>query len=448
MNGKLNKNVGFSLMIVAFFFLFEPSYGLIDPLPDIVGYSILCLALINLADLNDRVSSAFRSFRLGIIFSALRVITLIVLQNIFVDDEQSVGLLLFVFVFAVCELVCIVPGYRSLFEGLLSLGIFEGGEAVYYKRREKGKNVSEKLKALTVAFIIVKNLLWLIPELTTLKENTSYEFIEIMRILSMIVVVPLSVVWLICMTVYFVRIIKDRPFIEALEKKYRERTEGADDFFTCRSVCTYLAVMIAAFVLSIDVYSGNINYLPDVLFYIALTCSVFFLRKHSKMWMPITMLSILGAVSSVLMFLSEKAFFSEFYVESIRRDPDAYTAYNQLLIQYMIQSIIFAVTSFITMLFLRDLFKKRLLKKDNEIETVRNRSKTFLIKSVIYILLALLSSFGSVYYALSLPIQSYSWIYAYSNVISGALSLCFIASAFTLISTVTDKLKTNTPSYL
>ena len=159
MNGKLKKNIGFSLMIFAFFFLFEPSFGLIDPIPDIIGYAILCSALINLADINDRIYASFKSFRLGMLFSALRAVTYIVLENVFVDDEQTVGLLLFVFIFAVCDFIWIIPGYRALFDGLLSLGMFEGGDAVYYRKREKGRNASEKLKGLTIVFLIVKNLI-------------------------------------------------------------------------------------------------------------------------------------------------------------------------------------------------------------------------------------------------------------------------------------------------
>ncbi len=448
MNGKLKKNIGFSLMIAAFFFLFEPSCGLIDIIPDIIGYSILCMAIINLSDINDRISSAFKSFRLGILFSLLRAITYILLENVFIDDEQSVGLLLFVFIFAVCELVWIMPGYKSLFDGLISLGIFEGGEAVYRKRRERGRNATEKLKALTIVFLITKNVVWMIPELTTLRENTSYEFVDIMRVLSILLTLPISLTWLISMTVYLVRIIKDRPFIEALEKKYKERTEGAEDFFTCRNVCTYLFVMLAAFILSFNIYSGNINYLPDLFFYAALTFSVILLRKYSKIWLPISLFSILGGISSVFIFISEKAFFSEYFAESISRDPDAYASYGQLLIQYIIQALTFMLTTFLSMLFLRELFKKRLLLKENEEVTIKEMGKAFKIKATVYIIMSLLCAAGKVFYAFSLPWQNYSWIYAYSNVISGVISLCFIASAFTLIQSITEKLRSNTQPYL
>ena len=448
MNGKLKKNIGFSLMIFAFFFLFEPSFGLIDPIPDIIGYAILCSALINLADINDRIYASFKSFRLGMLFSALRAVTYIVLENVFVDDEQTVGLLLFVFIFAVCDFIWIIPGYRALFDGLLSLGMFEGGDAVYYRKREKGRNASEKLKGLTIVFLIVKNLIWVLPELTTLEANTSNEFIGIMRILSAIIMIPLSLVWLIKMTVYIVRIKKDRPFIETLENKYRERTENAEDFFTCRSVCTYLSVMIIAFVLSLDIYSENVNYLPDVLFYAVLICSVFFLRKYSKAWIPISILSLFGGVSSILIFISEKAFFDKYFIESIRRDPDAYESYNRLLALYIIQAVIFAVTAVSVLLFLRVLFKKNLLIAENEEKTIAFKNKGFIAKAVIYSLMSLISAAGSVFYVISLPLHKFSWVYAYSNVICGVISLCFAVSAYVLIQCVKDKLKSNTQPYL
>ena len=56
MNKKLKRNIGFTLMPFAFLFLFEPAYALIDPLPDFIGYLILCTALSNLSFINHRIA--------------------------------------------------------------------------------------------------------------------------------------------------------------------------------------------------------------------------------------------------------------------------------------------------------------------------------------------------------------------------------------------------------
>ena len=51
MNGRLIRNIGFTLLPFAFLFLFEPGISIKDPIPDCIGYVIFCLAIRNLADI-------------------------------------------------------------------------------------------------------------------------------------------------------------------------------------------------------------------------------------------------------------------------------------------------------------------------------------------------------------------------------------------------------------
>lgn len=76
MYGKMRKNIGFSLIPFAFLFLFEPHYALIDLLPDFIGYFIICLAIINLADINLRIREAFWGFRKAIAISICKYVAL------------------------------------------------------------------------------------------------------------------------------------------------------------------------------------------------------------------------------------------------------------------------------------------------------------------------------------------------------------------------------------
>ena len=89
MNGKLKKNIGFSLMPLAFLFLFEPRYTLVDPLPDFIGYILLCAAIINLADINPRVYEAFLGFRKAILVSMLKYVALYMLYSFVYESANT-----------------------------------------------------------------------------------------------------------------------------------------------------------------------------------------------------------------------------------------------------------------------------------------------------------------------------------------------------------------------
>jgi hypothetical protein len=210
MYGRLRKNIGFSLIIFAFFFLFEPSYALIDPLPDFIGYSILCLALVNLADINERIRDSLKGFGKAAVLSLLRFVSLFITAKLFGEDENTIGQLIFVFVFAFFEIFVAIPAYKSLFEGLTSLATFHDGEAVFRKKREKGRSSTEKIYSLTSAFIAVKNVVCSLPEFTSLQTNSSYEFVHLLRIFAIVAVLPISIAWLISVVRYFISVKKMR----------------------------------------------------------------------------------------------------------------------------------------------------------------------------------------------------------------------------------------------
>ena len=144
LSGKLNRNIGFSLLPFSFIFLFEPGLTILDPLPDCIGYIIICFAIRNLADINHKIDEAFIGFRKGVLISILRFVAIYLLDSYFIESELSVGLLLFVFAFSFFELIVLIPAYRCFFEGLLSLGILYDGSAVYLKKLRKIKRLDSE----------------------------------------------------------------------------------------------------------------------------------------------------------------------------------------------------------------------------------------------------------------------------------------------------------------
>ena len=443
MYGKLQKNIGFSLIIFAFFFLFEPSYGLIDPLPDIVGYIILCVSLSNLADINDRIMSAVKGFRWGIVLSALKVCSLILLEKIFISDEQTVGLLLFVFIFAFFEIAILLPAYKALFEGLLTLGMFNDGDAVYYKKRERGRNRTENIYTLTLVFVIFKNVICTLPDFTTLQTNSSYEFITITRILAIIAVTPLSVVWLISIISYFVKIGRDERFVESLTQKYLEKSQSTPNLYVYRVIGEGLTLIFVALILTFDLYSQNVNYTPDAFFCALMIIAAILLKRYSKKWVPIVIISSVGAISSLFLFAVEKEFFERHYIGAIKRDLEAYRHFYLMLALYVVQALIAIALILTVAWFLYDIFSAHAIKEGGDTNEINAIWRGLRIRLVVFSALAIVSKLMCIYRIWALPYFSRGWFFEYSSIISSTVSVGFIASAFVLISFIRAEIKDN-----
>ncbi|MBE6646271.1 MAG: hypothetical protein E7611_01360 [Ruminococcaceae bacterium] len=443
MYGKLRKNVGFSLMIFAFFFLFEPTYALIDPLPDFIGYTILCISLANLADINNRVMDALKGFLKCIPLSFLRFISTPVIEKIFAQEERSVGLLMFVFIFAFVDIAILIPSYKALFEGLLSLGTFNDSEVVFYKKRERGRNRTEKLYSLTLASLILKNVICALPEFTSLQTNGQYEFIVVVRVLAIITVTPLSVSWLCSILSYFIKIKRERAFIDSLTKKYIDTSKATPERYVYRVIGTGLSMVLVSMILSYDLYSQNVNYIPDLFCFALLILAVLLIRRNSRACAPITILSIGGAITSVYLFLVEKKFFERHFIGAIKRDLEAYEQYYLMLTLYILQTLIaISVIAFLAKM-LRDVFLKHAIKADIDKSEKKELERGINLRIIAFFALGVLSEASSVYHIASLPYFNRGWIFEYSNVISSAVSIAFILSAWLLIAFVKSEIRKN-----
>ena len=60
---KLTRYLGLSYILAGACFLFEPYIGVMDILPDAIGYLFLFLGLYRLADLDERLGEALKGAR-------------------------------------------------------------------------------------------------------------------------------------------------------------------------------------------------------------------------------------------------------------------------------------------------------------------------------------------------------------------------------------------------
>lgn len=445
MFGKLNKNFGFSLIPIALLFLFEPSYSILDPLPDFIGYALLCYAVSNLADINPNIREAFVGFRNAALLNILKFLSMYVLNMIFFDAEQVVGVLLFVFVFSLFEIIILLPAYKKFFDGLLHLGIFNGGTALHHKDEKKFKkydtdnkryveiiktskrNTTEKALILTYIFVIIRAIMAVLPELTSLSISGRYEFIFTLRALSIIVVLPIGLLWIRQIFKLCKAVSKDKPFIESLSAKFENHAKENPQFYTVRVIVTGLSVLCAAFMLSIDIYSDGLNYLPDYLFHCIMLFAIIFLSKYSKKWILPSITVLLSIPISILHHILEKNFVINFDFSLISKDIDAYYAYYNILYVRITEAILFILTVVFMVIFLWDIYKAHSetsrLEMKNEVKYAK---KAYISRSTLFIVSGILSSASGVFYVISQPFYYDAWYYSYSSIISTLFQLIFI----------------------
>ena len=59
-NSKIIRSIPLYIGVV---FLFNPNITVIDPLPDFIGYILICAALCRLCDLGGALSEAYEAFK-------------------------------------------------------------------------------------------------------------------------------------------------------------------------------------------------------------------------------------------------------------------------------------------------------------------------------------------------------------------------------------------------
>lgn len=215
--------------------LVNPIISLYDILPDFIGYLLLFSALREVSHLEGRMEDAQSKLIWLAAFSALRL----TLALVFYDAQNSFKLLA-CFSLAVVELAAFLMWSASFFSGL-----------EYLLNRNDGENIVGKLsnvRFLTVLFFIVRTACNLIPEFSSLLEDAAMTDItnasrylalaggkNLFILLGIVVVLVLGGFWLTGTLRFMRQASGDKPFADALHRRYGE--EGCDAPRACGCGC-------------------------------------------------------------------------------------------------------------------------------------------------------------------------------------------------------------------
>ena len=360
---KERKYVSLGLAMLSFVFLFNPTISVIDVLPDVFGYMLLCMALRAMADLNGTVARARELFLRMALIDVIRILLIIVTFALSSGDSQEMMLLLIFFATGLIELYTLIPAYKSLFSGFMELGYKYDNTSVLTGPVGSSKNYSNKAMSHTFSFVVFKFTATLLPELAILtthsyddnrRASVFYEYMGLLRGAAVIFCLVIGIIWLVRMMRYFGRVRKDKVFITAIENEYRGSVLPRESIFIRRAIRgAFLLVCAAAFVL-LDARLDGVNILPDVLSAVLLALCFIRMKKYLPKTNKYVLCATIYGITALLSDVCEARFFKNYYFGAIIRSEEAYEAYLVMLGSSVIEAIGFMAAIYGVVCFLGD----------------------------------------------------------------------------------------------
>lgn len=435
MSIKSKKNMGFPLMIAACIFFFNPDFSVIDILPDLIGHLIMYYALSSLSDINYHFEDARRMFKCGIYVGVGEIVSLMLLFGLVSASERSVAVLLFTFVFGVADMLILIPAFKHLFDGILSLGTLYDGRTMFISK--KGKNITDRLFSLTFVFVVAKSLLACLPELTSLINNSEYAFVGLLRFFAVILGFAIGSVWLVRTVVYLVGIIKDKQFINSLSDKHFDMVKTRPDLFTRRRLALGIGLICAGFILSFDFYSDYYNLIPDFLCGLMILGGTLTLKNYSNKYKLLISASAIYTAISTLTWVLSLRFFNEYYPGAALKQLDAYYKYNAMYISVIADAAAFVFLSVACTVFICDVARLHAAPSNKGELTEDDIYFEYLqTDRIIFTFLSVLAGIVTIYYTYAITSYSNAWYISMANFFTVVANAAFCAYAYKFLSDV------------
>lgn len=274
------RRIGFGLLIAGGCFLWNPVVGVVDLLPDLFGYLLICAGISKLADLNDDLAQAQKSFRAMLWVGMGQLLAALLTESVLRRTEEQlnryekpVWVLLFAFVFLVLEWYFLFPAWRNFFRGLSALAEFGGG-TVLMRENRKGRTRCETAAKASAFFVSAHAILTLIPELAVLTsferdaENPLftfdwYRFADLFRFASASLSLIVGLVWLVIYLRTMAAAQRDTAWRACLQDRYASEILPDTGLLLNRRVgASFAFFRVGAFFL-INLSLSHYEFLPD-----------------------------------------------------------------------------------------------------------------------------------------------------------------------------------------
>ena len=345
-----NKPMRFGLVYLGLFFFFNPYLAAIDFLPDFIGCLLIWLGLSRVALLTPLAQDAQKAFLRLACVDAIKLLLLVVVFGMGSGTaEQPTALLVIAFSAGVLELFFMIPALRALFDTFYILASHYDCKKLY-ANPYGGLSSTESICRLSVIFMIVREVVCLLPEMTSLTTSSFsdssfwdriYDFIGAMRFLAFAFVLLCGIYWLVRLSLYLRRLRKEREMVLDLGERYRVYYDAHPGIPVKRRHAVAFAFLAVGAFLLVDFYVDFENILPD---YVAgiLICIGALLTMGAA---PLRFACIaLGCAYSVISYTSGElsyAFVMDHSPSAIGKNHEVDLAYAEMWIRSLMEMIAF-----------------------------------------------------------------------------------------------------------
>lgn len=377
---KQKNTLRYGILAFAAVMLFNPNFGIIDVLPDFIGYICIIYAISKLADTIPQFSDARSAFvKLAVVTFSRYPMWLLVSRITNTYPDQMSLFTVLTLAYAVLEFVFFLPAFRSLFDGFSYLVERYGCDDV----AGTSKDTCSSLCQSTVVMLTFKNVMGFLPDLCYLY-NHDYtgsvtRFDVNWYIIRPVFVAIASVfalvfgIWWLCRFIPYIRKVSGSSRVASVADECFEREAVAlGKKHSFRIVYAALTLIVVGSIFNADLPIDNVDIAPDFVSAVCYAAAIFLIGKRFEYFKIAIGASVAYLVSSVTAFAVSNSFFSEYEYAAIEKNLTAYERYNWVKVTAAIDSAVLvwviAVLTLMLLCIVRDhtsFFKKDLRKIRN-----------------------------------------------------------------------------------
>ena len=310
-----------------------PVFG--DILPDAVGFFLIAAGLTRLSSFIGKLAEAREGFVKLAFLEMGKFIAMLALVRASGTAKPLVAL-----VSGLLEAMLFIPAVMDLFEGLSFAGLWYGGTAVYAKKTvtRAGKTreieTAAALKRYMIFFYLFRIAATLIPELSELQmydylgtvDRRAFDMVyfkPLFYILFSLAVCVFGAVYIVRVSRFFRSLREDKPFIQALEDKYRRDVLPKTGYFIAKRMKLVLALFAFAAGTSLILPLDNINVLAGFISSGFLIAAAALLLRYEKSALWAVVLAAARCALSVFNLIRQIRYFNDYSADAVLRVTEA-----------------------------------------------------------------------------------------------------------------------------
>ena len=422
------------LFFIGMLFLANPNINIIDIIPDFIGLGIVWFAITKISDLSSDIYTARRGIAKLFWTELVKLFSFIWLSFYSTD---SGFFLVFTFVFTIIELIFFIPAINS----------FKNGAMILSTKYDGIKSVSSLQKACkeTMVFIIARNILTLLPQLTYLyiEEGAGYilePYIGIVLIISAVIQLIAGIIWIIRLAGCYNILKTDSVFFNNMKTDYEENILTDKSRFIKRTLKNGFTFLGAFVLLSFNIFFDGKPLVPRCLPAVSCLLMIFVLRKYVKpnFWVSVCA-AIFGASATASEFYG-RYFASKYYYLGISKSVEAYYMFKKYIVLSGINSAVMCVLIILIMsLLLRIINEHTGISRHNELESIiirdQNQKRALRRLCIAWSVSGIICSVDSTVYSACLYLWQQYWI------IDLALYIIWFAVTLNFISKINESIE-------